>query len=215
MLSSFTQVGCSISVPVLPPLPSHPRMWYQHPNPVPFASGQAGPSRVQGTPRATEVVPLQRLVTSIDGEGSLGSCSGPGSVWQCWTGQCSPWPAPRWPSSAAGWGPAGARPVLQPGQCCLCLFGLLDNFESRSWKSWQLNSLFFPTCTRRCLKPQCLTGAGGEMLEPQPCYACSQQQPAALPWPWPSPAMHWPNPCTELCLPPLVPSLLPEKAPEQ
>lgn len=53
--------------------------------------------------------------------------------------------------------PAAAEPALS------CLFGLL---ESRSWKGWRLNSLFFPTSTRCCLKPQRCAG-----LKPQPCCA--------------------------------------------
>lgn len=59
-------------------------------------------------------------------------------------------------------------------QCFLCLFGLLDNFESRSWKGWRLNSLFFPTSTCCCLKPQRLTGPSGKMLKPQPSCARSE-----------------------------------------
>lgn len=41
---------------------------------------------------------------------------------------------------------------LQPSQRLLVLFVLLDNFESRSWKGWWLNSLFFLVHARRCLQ---------------------------------------------------------------
>lgn len=60
--------------------------------------------------------------------------------------------------------PAAAEPAFS------CLFGLLDNFESRSWKGWRLNSLFFPTSTRCCLKPQRCAG-----LKPQPCCAAQSR----------------------------------------
>lgn len=56
--------------------------------------------------------------------------------------------------------PAAAEPAVS------CLFGLLDNFESRSWKGWWLNSLFFLTSMHCCLKPQCCAG-----LKPQACCA--------------------------------------------
>lgn len=70
---------------------------------------------------------------------------------------------------------------LQPSQRLLVLFVLLDNFESRSWKGWRLNSLFFLVCARRCLQTatperhDAATTAWLRWCEPVhgPCPQCS------------------------------------------
>lgn len=86
--------------------------------------------------------------------------------------------------------PAVAEPAL------LCLFGLLDNFESRSWKGWWLNSLFFLTSMRCCLKPQCCI-----RLNPQACCATHSRpvpssSPQCVPGDAPAQLASSPGPCS-------------------
>lgn len=97
-----------------------------------------------------------------------------------------------------GW---AASHVNRPGQpaaaesALSCLFGLLDNFESRSWKGWWLNSLFFLTSMRCCLKPQCCAG-----LKPQACCATyshpvPSSSPHCVPGDAPAQLPSSPGPC--------------------
>lgn len=206
---------------------------------MPYARDQAGPGRAQGNPshrsdisagtgdcqplprRDSREAALSRLRLRWCRKGRHGRGGGQGSRaraqpvrsgqamagtarWALWEGERDGLCLPR--AAGLGW-PAAAEPALS------VFVWFLDNFESRSWKGWRLNSLFFPTSTRCCLKPQCLTGPGSKMFQPQPSCACAEghRVPRSPPRSVPPPA-HLPS---QLCLPLPVPSLPPEKVPEQ